>query len=254
MSRLTPVAMLSVVPFKRSTVTVRVFPSALSTELTRISLRLTPTVVHWPSVIVTSLPELLPAMWVVPTSLCTTSCGSAPTVNVAVFLLLVRTTEPPGRRPVRNQAMLPISRRTSIHTRGSHLLPLLDGCTSLCLPFSMRTSGLAIALDATVTVIKGLLVRSVQRVQSILASIKVKSYDFIGSFNRVSRYLGHFCVARMQHEGRRVNVRRRSSSRRGDATFTRFHRMTRSRFSLPRDDPLFYVGLEVSSPPCYTWR
>jgi hypothetical protein len=75
-----------------------------------------------------------------------------------------------------------------------------------------------------------------------------------GKVIRVSRYLGHFCAASMQHEGRRVNVRRCSSSRRGDASFTRFHRMTRSRFSLARDDPLFYVGLEVSSPPCYTWR
>src|SRR5260370_27237824 len=67
---------------------------------------------------------------------------------------------------------------------------------------------------------------------------------FIETMNRVSRYLGHFCAARMQHEGRRVNVRRCSSSRRGDASFTRFHRMTRSRFSLARDDPLFYVRSE----------
>jgi len=66
--------------------------------------------------------------------------------------------------------------------------------------------------------------------------------------------LAFFCAASMQHEGRRVNVRRCPSSRRGDASFTRFHRMTRSRFSLARDDPLFHVGLEVSSPPCYTWR
>src|SRR5258708_13381421 len=66
--------------------------------------------------------------------------------------------------------------------------------------------------------------------------------------------LAFFCAASMQHEGRRVNVRRCPSSRRGDASFTRFHRMTRSRFSLARDDPLFHVGLEASSPPCYTWR
>ena len=76
----------------------------------------------------------------------------------------------------------------------------------------------------------------------------------VGYITRVSRYLGLFCAARMQHEGRRVNVRRCSSSRRGDASFTRFHRMTRSRFSLALDASWFDVGLEVSSPPCYTWR
>jgi hypothetical protein len=64
--------------------------------------------------------------------------------------------------------------------------------------------------------------------------------------------LTFFCAARMRHEGRIANVRRRPSSRRGDASFTRLHRMTRSRFYLARDDTLFYVGLEVSFPPCYT--
>lgn len=64
--------------------------------------------------------------------------------------------------------------------------------------------------------------------------------------------LAFFCAARMQHEGRGVNVRRRPSSRRGDASLTYLHRTTRSRFSLAYDGTLFHVGLEVSFPPCYT--
>ena len=47
--------------------------------------------------------------------------------------------------------------------------------------------------------------------------------------------------------GRTVNVRRCPSSRRGDASFTRFHRMTRSRLYLARDDsfvPLFHRAFQ----------
>src|SRR5437879_5750783 len=46
----------------------------------------------------------------------------------------------------------------------------------------------------------------------------------------------------MQHERRIVNVRRCPSSRRGDASFTRLHRMTRSRFYLARDDSFVPFG------------
>ncbi len=49
------------------------------------------------------------------------------------------------------------------------------------------------------------------------------------------------CITRISRESRYFGFLLRSKN----AT-----RRTKSE----RDDPLFYVGLEVSSPPCYTWR
>src|ERR1700753_2457738 len=53
----------------------------------------------------------------------------------------------------------------------------------------------------------------------------------------------------MQHEGQRVRVRRRPSSRRSDVLFTCFHKMTRSRFPLACDDTLFLWSLRFRRYP-----